>query len=861
MVISPLGLNSYFFWIVMILHTFSNKDQLFFLLTKGAIVLTPNNRLNESIIHQYFSHCNTETVDKPKCMPYRTALINAYEQLNFIDANDSYPILLSDAQCQYLWRKIIKSEPSIIYSEGLLKSVITAWEYCQQWQINPENPKFLYTDQTRQFQQWWLVFEEQLKKHHLITEYQLITHLLNAQYPVFSDSIVWVCFDDFTPQQIHLQEQLINQGITQYQYDLKEKSSKIEMLAAQDDKEEYQQLMLWLHLKLQEGNHRIGVVVPNLEKESNLLQRILTNHFEPTLFNISLGQPLSDFPLVAHALCWLNLDDFTLSQHQASLLLQSPYLGYSKEEFIGRAEYLQEGILLERHVIPLKDFINELHYYTPKLSQLLSLLIAYPAMATPQEWVCLFQDRLRVMGFPGDYGLNSENYQCLNRFITLFDEFRQLAVFNTNLTKAEALEAFHHLTHHTIFQAQKNNAPIQVTGLLEASGCEFDSLWVMGLTDQCLPNKVRLSAFVPSYLQRELSMPHSLPERELQFARQILQRLQKSADSVVFSFPQLQGDNPNLPCSLITTFPHFTLLPEPNSSIYQPKYITVEEHFSLPVLPEERITGGTAILSNQAKCPFKAFAEHRLRAKAPLQTTDGLNHQERGKLIHKVMELLWQALESQEKLKLLAPHIVDRYIDEAIHTALSHLNQRINSLSASLQEVESARLKRLIYTYLEWEKQRAPFTIAALEHSYSINLAGLDIQVRIDRLDQVADKKWVIDYKSTLPTSKPWHEERPKEPQLLLYALLDDQINTFLLMQLKSGKIYCAGLSEEKQAINGITSLKKDETWTECRKTWQKQLTHLAMEFQQGYCPPQPAHLSICQRCDYQNLCRIQDNE
>lgn len=131
------------------------------------------------------------------------------------------------------------------------------------------------------------------------------------------------------------------------------------------------------------------------------------------------------------------------------------------------------------------------------------------------------------MGFPGDYGLNSENYQCLNRFITLFDEFRQLAVFNTNLTKAEALEAFHHLTHHTIFQAQKNNAPIQVTGLLEASGCEFDSLWVMGLTDQCLPNKVRLSAFVPSYLQRELSMPHSLPERELQFARQILQRLQK----------------------------------------------------------------------------------------------------------------------------------------------------------------------------------------------------------------------------------------------------------------------------------------------------------------------------------------------
>ncbi|AUH73714.1 PD-(D/E)XK nuclease family protein [Legionella sainthelensi] len=844
----------------MLLHNFSNKDQLFFLLAQGATVLTPNNRLNESIIQQYFTHCNIQTVDKPKCMPYRAALIKAYEQLNFIHANGSYPILLNDTQCQYLWRKIIKSEPSITYSEGLLQSVITAWEDCQQWQINPENPKFLYTQQTHQFQQWWLEFEKQLKQQHLITEHQLIPHLLNAQYPLFSDPIIWVCFDDFTPLQLHLQEQLINQGITQYRYDLKEKSSKIEMLEAQDDKEEYQQLMLWLHLKIQEGHHRIGVVVPNLEKESNLLQRMLAHHFDSTFFNISLGQPLSDFPLVAHALCWLNLDDFTLTQHQASLLLQSPYLGYSKEEFIERTEYLQESDLLEKQLILLKNFIEELHFYTPKLSKLLSRLISYPPMATPQEWASLFQDRLKMLGFPGDYGLNSENYQCLNRFITLFDELRQLAVFNSYLTKTEALETLYHLAQYTIFQAQKNNAPIQISGLLEASGCEFDSLWVMGLTDQCLPQKVHLSAFVPSYLQRELRMPHSLPERELQFARQILQRLQRSADSVVFSFAQLQGDNPNLPCSLITKFPHFNLLPVPHS-IYKPQYVTVEEQFSLPVSPEERITGGTAILANQAKCPFKAFAEHRLRVKAPLQTTDGLNHKERGKIIHKVMELLWQALETQEKLQLLAPQILDEYIDKAIHTALSHLNQSTNFLSAPVQEVESTRLKRLIHIYLEWEKQRAPFTIAALEHSYSISLAGLEIHVRIDRLDQVADKKWVIDYKSTLPTSKPWHEERPKEPQLLLYALLDDQINTVLLMQLKSGKICCAGLSEEKQTIHGITSLKKDETWAECRKTWQKQLTHLAMEFQQGYCPPQPAHPSICQQCDFQNLCRIQDNE
>ncbi len=99
--------------------------------------------------------------------------------------------------------------------------------------------------------------------------------------------------------------------------------------------------------------------------------------------------------------------------------------------------------------------------------------------------------------------------------------------------------------------------------------------------------------------------------------------------------------------------------------------------------------------------------------------------------------------------------------------------------------IEQERLQRLILTYIEWEKARPPFSVHALEQEYSLVLSGLAIRVRVDRIDQVEDKKWVIDYKSTLPSSKPWNDERPKEPQLLLYALLDEEINTLLLVQLK----------------------------------------------------------------------------
>ena len=537
------------------MHVFDNKEHLFALLAKGTTVITPNNRLSESIIHQYFSHSNSKTVDKPACLPYGVTLINAYERLRFINPKSPHPMLLNTLQCQHLWRKIIKSHPNITYSEGLLHSVISAWERCQQWQIDPENPIFHYTPQTRQFQQWWQFFNQQLKQNNLISENQLAPYLIHANSLLLSQPVIWVCFDDFNPQQVQLQQHLENHGLKQYHYDLKEQSTSPKTLSAKDDKEEYEQLMAWLLIKIHEGHQRIGVVVPDLQQKSQAMQRILAQHFDPSLFNVSLGQSLSEFPLIAHALCWLNLDTHSLNHHQASLLLQSPYLGSAQEEFLARSEYLQDAALLEEHTFSLHAFIQDLEGTAPKLAALLSQISPYPKEATLHDWIHLFQERLNSLGWAGDAGLNSANYQCFNRFTLLFDELRQLSVLNSHLNKIDALEALQYLTDNTIFQAQKTNAPIQISGLLEASGCEFDSLWVMGLTDHYLPQKVHLSAFIPPQLQRELLMPHSLPARELQFARQTLQRLQSSADSVVFSYAALQGDTPNLPCSLITQFP------------------------------------------------------------------------------------------------------------------------------------------------------------------------------------------------------------------------------------------------------------------------------------------------------------------
>ena len=130
--------------------------------------------------------------------------------------------------------------------------------------------------------------------------------------------------------------------------------------------------------------------------------------------------------------------------------------------------------------------------------------------------------------------------------------------------------------------------------------------------------------------------------------------------------------------------------------------------------------------------------------------------------------------------------------------------------------------------------------------------------MRLDRLDTLASgEKWLIDYKSSIPSPLPFDEERPESPQLLLYALLDNAIRGLLFIELKKGHVACRGFAEDSKDTGGIKALKTDEHWSTYQKLWHERLTQLADEFYEGYCPPKPKKNSTCQTCNFHTLCRI----
>lgn len=835
---------------------------LFKYMQEGAVVLTPNNRLSLHLIQSYekcFRLHQTGPLVKPQCFSYESWLHTIFQQITQKFAQRDHPILLSQQQQRVLWKMILQEQQEYPISTELLDMIQDAWQRCIFWHIPPEHPTLQYNHHTRSFQHWYRMFQQALDSQHAITTAQLPTYILETGIPIQTSPLIWTCFDEFTPLQKHLQQTLRERNCLQLFDDYQEKLIDGHCFPAKNPQEELQQAITWAQHRLNQGEQRIAIIVPELQSQIQTVETLFAQCFSSDQYNISYGKPLSEYPIINTALEWVALDSKRISAQQIRLLLQSPFIGGGQTEFSARSQILQDSPFMKILDLSWDDFLNQIQTAAPKLHACLQAISRYPNTASPYAWTQHFKQRLHLLGFPGEVGIDSTLYQCLNRFHLVLDDLMTLNAVTHTLSAQDAIQTLRELSASVLFQIQKPRTAITVLGILEASGCRYDSIWITNLTDQCLPQKTKFSPYLPIHLQKALIMPHSDAQHEYDRALLVLRRFGYASRSIVYSYPCSIADQPQLPSPLIAHYPLYASIPnqEGNAIIALESY---SESYSHPPKLHEKLSGGTALLANQAKCPFQAFATHRLKIKSNPSITDGLDLAERGQILHRVMESLWTKLENQANLLRLSAEQLENMIQNSIQTTLDVFTRDYPAtLSALAQEVEYQRLHQLIDACLAWEKRRDPFQISALEQSYHINLAGLPLQIRVDRLDHglQQNNQIVIDYKTSLPTTKPWLEERPEAPQLLLYALLDPKITALVFIQLKAGRLSLQGLSVDPSEEPGMQIIPANQSWETYRHHWEQQLTLLATEIQQGHCTPQPKRSSLCQQCAFPSLCRL----
>jgi len=634
--------------------------------------------------------------------------------------------------------------------------------------------------------------------------------------------------------------------------------------------------------------------------------------FETPDFNLSAGTALADTPLVAAALALLALNRQHLPLEHVLQLLNNPFWGADGSASAVRsgAQWrLREQGQLELGLGEFRDCLAavEAGFTGPERpmsdDSLSAMLLAFGSDRRQRfrkqhyrQWRDHFSTQLQQLGWPGKRTLDSLEYQQFSHFARLLDNLASLDIASDPVDLYCALEQLQQLARDSIFQAETPDSAIQILGTLEAAGLQFSHLWVTGLDDSQWPQPTRPHPLLPVPLQQKLAMPRASAERELQLSRELFDLFCHSAERVVFSYSRMDGDRELLPSILIDGLPPIEdktteSATNPYDHGMHPWTATIaatghleifDDSFGLPLtaasaqgtipapadgqdstafeaVPGDNrprqglaVRGGSRLIQDQAACPFNAFVTWRLDARPLPEPLPGPDPLVRGNLVHRMLEAFWRDLPDRSALVALSAENLNQRIGDAIAGALK-TTPLVNTGQRYLA-LEAERLKALLHRWLELERQRDNFRVLSLESRASVQLAGLILSLRIDRIDRLADDRLLLlDYKTGNASIKGLDQERLLAPQLALYALaerqglveslssepdlLDAGLGAVAYGIVSGRDVSCLGVSDIGRNLPGVKSLSDlhlPESWETTLAMWHNSLNNLANEYATG---------------------------
>ncbi|MEK7666878.1 MAG: PD-(D/E)XK nuclease family protein [Pseudomonadota bacterium] len=872
-------------------------------LKAGATLVTASQRLARHLAAAYSAAQQAQGApvwEAPDILPWHQWLERFWqESFGLLDA-DTPQLLLSDFQELTLWEEAIHtadSENPLLQVPSAARSAREAWQLLHAWKLSIPRSQESASEDVSAFARWAKAYTQRCTTGNWLDSARLpdaVRNAISAGRLTPLRSLILAGFDELTPQQDALLNAVRAAGVTVTPLTSADQSARVARVGYDDRRAEIHAAAVWARAALESGQTRIGVVVPDLSVQRANIVRLFDEALLPAAllpgadvvrpYNVSLGEPLSAWPVIHAALLMLEFGTGSLPMARLGTLLRSPFLAGATNEASARAQLdallRQEGEETVSISALLRRTQTELakpQAAAPQLNaQLRAWRDAIPARATrlaPSAWSEQFAALLKLAGWPGDGPLDSDSHQAVMAWRELLAAFAAQDMVSTRPVYAEALATLRRMAGERVFQPQTPAAPVQVLGLLEASGLDFDSLWVMGLDDESWPPSPRPNPFLPLDLQRTRGLPHASAERELEFARRLTERLAASAGNVVFSHPLNSGDEKRRASPLLQAFPELLPsdfpAPQPGlaSHLFAARAIETLSDEQAPALaPGSVVKGGTRLFQYQAACPFRAFATLRLDARTPEEPEPGLDAKARGMLLHAALEVLWNTLGSHAALCGMAEASLMNAISAAVHAALEELaRDRSQTLTGRFREIETKRLTRLLRTWLEEEKARAPFRVVAAEQKTTIALGGLVVEGRMDRVDELEDgTRVILDYKSGKTSIKSWEGERPDEPQLPLYAIDMRQrqpVAAVLFAQLRTGDLGFNGLASRIGIAPKLKPVGDTEAeWQTQLDTWRTTLTTLAEAYRAGDARVDPKEFPrTCEHCGLQALCRVHE--
>jgi ATP-dependent helicase/nuclease subunit B len=363
-------------------------------------------------------------------------------------------------------------------------------------------------------------------------------------------------------------------------------------------------------------------------------------------WNLSLGQPLADAPVVAAAFLAFGLLRERARDAASSRLLRSPFIGGAATRApsarASRPGSRHAGDRIARARCSAGWAARSARRPVPRWRRapaglLDELRAGSRAAAGRRPGPAACTRGLTRLGWPGDDPWTARPGRPCRPGRSCWRRSRGSTPWSARSRLADALARLRRLAAEQRFQPETPEVPVQVLGLLETAGLEFDGLWVTGMHDGALPQPLRPCPLLPAALQRERQMPRACPDTELALARRARGAARRRRAGGRFSYPErarrAAAPEPGrgaLPRADSGT--SFTCRDVAAAGFAARRLESLADAGAPPIAGDVR--GGTACSSAQSACPFMAFASTG-SARRPLETpAAGIDGRARGLFVH-----------------------------------------------------------------------------------------------------------------------------------------------------------------------------------------------------------------------------------
>jgi probable DNA repair protein len=866
------------------------KDKL----RPGVTWVTPTRRLAHYLRIRHDEACDAEGLEV-WTTPDVVTWSGLVERL-FVDGRAAGRVSgrwLDDALARLAWERIAERDGALshLLSPGLLgRTAYDSWRRMHAYAIPLGALDADDRPEAQAFARWARTYAQWLRRHGWVDESRAL-ELVDPELAV--PALELAGFEAFTPAQRSLLERLRQAGVTVTERAVATRRGAQTLTACRDRNAEFDTAARWAAAKLEtDPGLRIAVVVPDLSARRDEVRRIVERIVAPATalaggpapeteaFELVAARTFADWAIVAAALDILGAFTRGTTVADATRLLASPFLASAPGEDDARARLDAFIRREEGPELGLGRLEKLAATASPALAQALRASLEsaadWPGRARPSEWARRFSRLLATMGWPGT-DLDSDEHQARQRWQQLVGEFGACDDAAGTISPREAASLIADMARGTSFQPQELRAPLTIIDPETCAGMDFDALWLCGLEAGQWPPAASPDAFLPRDWQARQRVPGATADQCAADARALFERICRSADEVVLSYPRYDADAPLLPSTFVGELASVAAAPIwPLSSLANATFdarppLEVCVDGAMPAIgAADAARGGARLLELQAACPFRAQAELRLGARALEEPEAGIAAADRGDLVHAVLASVWGQLREQVALRALDAPAARTLVRAAISRETEAARAPAHSLRTHLLAIEAEWLEARVIELLDADRARPDFSIESLEQTCRVALGGLELTLRIDRVDRLADGTLaVIDYKTGNDADpQAWLGERPQLPQLPLYsqAVGREHVSAVAFGRVRAGDTGYVGLASGAGAMPGLKDPstrgwpKEYATWGELQAAWARRLEGLAEEYARGEArlAPDPTH--ACRYCHLAALCRIEES-